>query len=100
MKTLKKIHLKSVSEFLSDQEMKLVVGGGYKSGYNLGTCGVNVTCGNGIRVDAIRGMSIGYAKSQQAEFYKDPDAIAYYMDACYAAGSSSVNAFWCCDSCN
>ncbi|MCL2650911.1 MAG: TIGR04149 family rSAM-modified RiPP [Candidatus Azobacteroides sp.] len=27
MKTLKKIHLKSVSEFLSDKEMKLVVGG-------------------------------------------------------------------------
>jgi len=28
MKTLKKIHLKSVSEFLSDRDMKLVVGGG------------------------------------------------------------------------
>jgi len=27
MKTLKKIHLKSVSEFLSDKEMKVVAGG-------------------------------------------------------------------------
>jgi len=32
MKTLKKIHLKSVSESLSDKEMKLVVGGGSGSG--------------------------------------------------------------------
>jgi len=30
MKTLKKIHLKNVSEFLSDKEMKLVVGGGQR----------------------------------------------------------------------
>jgi len=27
MKTLRKLHLKNVSEVLSDQEMKLVVGG-------------------------------------------------------------------------
>jgi len=108
MKVLKKIHLKSVSEFLSDQEMKSVVGGvtysggyvingGSGQGWNQGSCGVNVTCSNGSRVQSYRNMSKDVARSQQAAFYQDPDAIAYYSNLC---GNYSVGAYWCCDSCN
>lgn len=46
MRTLKKIHLKSVSEFLSDQEMKSVVGGvTYSNGYVIN--GDSITYGGG-----------------------------------------------------
>jgi len=41
MKTLKKIHLKSVSEVLSDKEMKQFYGGGYADGSLTDQSGVN-----------------------------------------------------------
>jgi len=98
MKVLKRISLKNVSEYLSDKEMRNVVGGydeGYAEGYNQGTCGVNITCGS-TRIKTIRGLSMAEAKAQQAAFYHDPDALGYYSMQCMNA---SVNAYWCCDNC-
>jgi len=103
----KRIDFRGLSEILSEKEMRHVLGGsgdgsgsgtgsGTGSVTNSGTCGINITCGS-TRIDSIRGMSKDFAISQQAAFYKDPDALGYYSMQCQ---NGSVNAYWCCDSCN
>lgn len=88
MKTLNDMLQKATQ--LSKREMKNVKGG------EGGSCGVNITCGNGLRVKSIRNLSREEAQQTRADFYNDSDALAIYGNKC---GSSSVNAYWCCQSC-
>ena len=91
MKVLKKIHLKSVSEFLSDKDMKLVVGG-----YNLpeveilgsGTpCnGVGIVFGSCAGTSAQRGddcdyIRDGYHYKGRCKGVGDPLNAVYIVDA-------------------
>jgi hypothetical protein len=101
-KKIGRINLREVKKVMSYEELRGVLGGNDGSYYgdyfgNSGTCGVNITCSNGVRVGTIRGISKSEAKSRAANFNQDNDSLYIYSQGCSSGGT--VWAYWCCDSC-
>jgi len=93
MKTLKKIHLRSVTESLSDQEMRYVVGG-YAGYSECGHCYYNVTFSDGTTLNG-DGVFCGSSGCQGYDCYWSA-AEAWMVDQVNAFGCYIKEKSWAC----
>lgn len=106
MKTLKKLHLRSVSESLSDKEMKLVVGGAVYVGYGSGgTCGAYIPIAGAAQY-SIPNPSFGNlssAVSFNAESVSGTTTSTVWRGVSQSIAQQMTQgisgAKWCCDNC-